>query len=223
MKWLLAAAATVALAVVLARRSIAASSDSAVLDLPDWSLLIDSPGGDFQEEDQLPTLFEQAAIAMNPTNYLPVNVDSDTAARNVRSFLDMLAFSEGTDSAEGYRMLFGGALFDSFADHPRVYVPFRDTTSSAAGRYQILWRTWDTLRKRLALPDFSPASQDAAAIELIRERGALGDVQAGRLEAAIKKVAPIWASLPGAGYNQPERKLSQLVAKYQAAGGTVEA
>ncbi|PTT21678.1 muramidase [Acidovorax sp. HMWF029] len=134
----------------------------------------------------------------------------------------MIAYAEGTASYpnDGYSTLFAGGQFEGFADHPRVYVPFRNTTSSAAGRYQILARTWDGVRGKLGLSDFSPASQDAAAVELIRERGALADVQAGRTVRAIGKVAKVWASLPGAGYNQPERKLSALLSAYASAGGT---
>jgi lysozyme len=103
-----------------------------------------------------------------------------------------------------------------------VRVPFRGTYSTAAGRYQFLARTWDTLKRRLNLPDFGPDSQDAAALELIRERGALSDVQAGRVAVAVGKVQKIWASLPGAGYSQPERSINQLTAAYVRAGGTLE-
>jgi len=85
-----------------------------------------------------------------------------------------------------------------------------------------LARTWDTLKTRLNLPDFSPASQDAAALELVRERGALNDVRAGRVVQAVVKVAKVWASLPGAGYDQPERKLSSLVGAFADAGGQLE-
>jgi lysozyme len=95
--------------------------------------------------------------------------------------------------------------------------------TSAAGRYQFLVKTWDELKDKLNLVDFSPASQDAAAIELIRQRGALNDVKAGRIQSAIAKCAPIWASLPGAGYNQPERKLSSLLTAFNNSGGTVTA
>ena len=84
-------------------------------------------------------------------------------------------------------------------------------------------RTWDELARRLQLPDFGPESQDAAALELIRQRGATNDVRAGRISQAIAKCAPIWASLPGAGYAQNENKLTSLVAQYQAAGGNLEA
>ena len=31
----------------------------------------------------------------------------------------------------------------------------------------------------------------------------------------------IWASLPGAGYGQPEHKADSLIAKFKEAGGTV--
>lgn len=174
------------------------------------------------EEDQTTSLLEDVFVNLNPSTYTPANVSEEQAAQNVRAFLDMIAYAEGTANPNGYRMLFGGRLFDSYADHPRIYIPFRNTTTSAAGRYQILARTWDTLKARLGLRDFSPASQDAAAVELIRERGALNDVRAGRVAVAVSKVARIWASLPGAGYDQPERKLSALVSAYADAGGTLE-
>ena len=154
--------------------------------------------------------------------------DTSAAQRNERAFLDMIAYSEGTAGPNGYRTLFGGTTFDSFANHPRQSFQFTDKAgrnlrTTAAGRYQFLARTWDELAKKLELSDFGPANQDAAALELIRQRGALRDVQAGRIQAAIAKVAPIWASLPGAGYNQPERKLSNLLASYTQAGGQLEA
>lgn len=174
------------------------------------------------EDDQTTTTLESVFVNLSPSTYTPANVSEQQAAQNVRAFLSMIAYAEGTANANGYRMLFGGQLFNSYADHPRIYVPFRTTTSSAAGRYQILARTWDVLKARLNLPDFSPASQDAAAIELIRERGALNDVRAGRVSAAVTKVAKVWASLPGAGYDQPERQFSALVAAYADAGGQLE-
>ena len=189
---------------------------------PQQDFYQDDTAQDYQDEpDQTTTIFEDAVIAMTPSTYIPANVTPDQAQANVRAFLDMIAYAEGTAGPNGYRMLFGGRLFDSYADHPRVFVPFRNTTSSAAGRYQMLSRTWETLRRRLSLPDFSPASQDAAAIELIRERGALNDVRAGRLSVAVDKVRRIWASLPGAGYDQPERSFNQLANAYTRAGGAI--
>ena len=39
--------------------------------------------------------------------------------------------------------------------------------------YQLLSRWWDAYRKQLGLKDFSPKSQDAVALQQIKERGAL--------------------------------------------------
>ena len=77
----------------------------------------------------------------------------------------------------------------------------------------------ETYRKQLALPDFSPLSQDRLAIQLIRERGALDDIRAGRIERAISRCRNIWASLPGAGYGQREHSLEKLVTVWRTAGG----
>jgi lysozyme len=174
------------------------------------------------EPDQTTSFIEDLVISATPSTYRPAAVDDNQAAANVAAFLSLIAYSEGTAGPDGYRTLFGGGKFDSYADHPRIYVPFGTSSSSAAGRYQILARTWDTLARRLGLSDFSPDNQDAAAIELIRERGALNDVRAGRIAAAVDKVRKVWASLPGAGYSQPERSINQLLTAYQRAGGTIE-
>jgi muramidase (phage lysozyme) len=179
--------------------------------------------------DQLTSSIEDIQVTMTPSTYTPAAVPVDIGAQNEKAFLDMLAFSEGVAPGDdGYRTLFGGALMDSLDDHPRRFFSFTNKRgevlkTSAAGRYQFLMRTWDTLARRLSLPDFGPASQDAAALELVRERGAAQDVQAGRITQAIAKCAPIWASLPGAGYAQHENKLTALVAQFSAVGGNLEA
>jgi muramidase (phage lysozyme) len=149
--------------------------------------------------------------------------DQTTQQTNVAAFLSMIRVSEGTAGPDGYRTLVGGALFDSYADHPRTLVPLPNLgiKSSAAGAYQILMRTWDGVRGKLGLPDFSPASQDAAAIELIRQRGALSDVQAGNFAAAVDRCRKEWASLPGAGYGQHENSLDRLQTAYLDAGGAL--
>ena len=142
---------------------------------------------------------------------------------NVAAFLQMIRYAEGTAGPQGYRTLFGGGLFDHFADHPRMKVSAmlgaQPITSSAAGAYQILERTWDDVQASLGLADFSPASQDAAAVYLIRRRGALEDVRAGRFEVAIAKVSREWASLPGSPYGQPVKSIDQVRHVYASAGG----
>lgn len=143
---------------------------------------------------------------------------------NVRAFLATIRAGEGTADAGGYNRLFGGNRFDSFADHPRLYITRtmggKPITSSAAGAYQFLARTWDECAAALDLTDFAPPSQDLAAVYLIRRRGALGDVIAGRFGDAVRKCAREWASLPGSPYGQPTKTLAQAQQTYQRAGGT---
>lgn len=148
---------------------------------------------------------------------------------NVVAFLDMLAWSEGTDNGKqptkdhGYDVIVGGRLFTGYADHPRELVPLPrlGIKSTAAGRYQLLSRYYDAYRRLLGLKDFSPLSQDLIAIQQIRERRALELIKAGQVVKAISFVRSIWASLPGAGYGQHERKLEDLLEAYRKAGGVV--
>ena len=144
---------------------------------------------------------------------------------NRKAFLDMLAVSEGTvryGDQDGYNVIVGGSLFDDYSDHPRkrVYLEKLGIFSTAAGRYQVLSRYFDAYKKLLGLPDFSPESQDAIALQQIKERIALADIDAGRFDQAVSKVRNIWASLPGAGYGQHENKIQALRDAYAEAGGT---
>lgn len=145
----------------------------------------------------------------------------------------MIRKAEGTATINGYRYLFGSRydkekLFTDYKDHPKQYFEYTDkagktTTTSAAGAYQITYSTWKALKTKIYLPDFTPQHQDAAAIQLIKERNALKDIEAGRFEDALNKVRKIWASLPGAGHNQPERKLAEVKQWYKNAGGYIAA
>ena len=74
---------------------------------------------------------------------------------------------------------------------------------------------------QLGLKDFSPKSQDAVALQQIKERGALPMIDRGDIRQAIDRCSNIWASLPGAGYGQFEHKADSLIAKFKEAGGTV--
>jgi muramidase (phage lysozyme) len=149
---------------------------------------------------------------------------------NVCAFLDLIAWSEGTDNGrqatkdDGYDVVVGGGLFESYADHPRrlISLPSLGIKSTAAGRYQILSRYWDHYRKQLNLKGgFTPENQDRIALQLIRECRALDDIKAGRIAEAIHKCRSRWASLPGAGYGQHEHKVSNLLAAYSKAGGAL--
>ena len=112
-----------------------------------------------------------------------------------KAFLDMLAWSEGTDKPgqptknNGYDVIVGGALFSDYSDHPRKLVTLNPKLkSTAAGRYQLLSRWWDAYRKQLGLKDFSPASQDAVALQQIKERRALELIDAGDIRQALSLI-----------------------------------
>lgn len=145
------------------------------------------------------------------------------AYKNLRAFLIMIQYSEGTYGKDGYNKLYGGSLFQDFSRHPNLKQTKWGLTSTAAGAYQILSKTWAELQTKLQLPDFSPTSQDKAAVELIRRRKALDDVYAGRFAEAITKCRKEWASLPGAGYGQNEKNITNLLAVIKASGGTTTA
>jgi muramidase (phage lysozyme) len=145
---------------------------------------------------------------------------------NVQAFLRMLRVGEGTTDEDGYRRHFGGELAPDLSRHPRraitKMVGNAPITSTACGAYQFLSRTWDDCQGALKLPDFSPESQDLAAVFLIDRAGALGAVIAGQFEVALAKCAGTWASLPGSPYGQPVISMERCKAEYEKWGGVYE-
>lgn len=163
---------------------------------------------------------------------------------NRTAFLAMIRRSEGTATSTatqcgGYDVIVTGAdgrpeVFSDFSTHPfargRAAKLIRAKTvtkpalySTAAGAYQLLLRYWKSYSQLLRLADFSAASQDAIAIQQISEFGALPMIDAGDIEGALKRIAPLWASIEGAGYGQGEHPIETLVAWYREAGGTTGA
>lgn len=147
--------------------------------------------------------------------------------------------SEGTaGQGDPYRVCYGYRhAIASFSDHPAVTGEWRGEVlpdgmcsavglgpgcvSTAAGAYQIKKSTWLAVRDKLDLPDFTPASQDAACDELLRQRGAVEYLQRGDFAGAVNAARKEWASLPGAGYGQGERTVAWLQDRFTAAGGAV--
>ena len=157
---------------------------------------------------------------------------------NVKAFLRVIRAGESSQGDEAYWWLFGSThskaiLAESLKDHPRVktYEKYdgqfikngKLDYTTAAGAYQITASTWDTvIQPALKLGDFSPTSQDIAAVFLIQKHGALDDVIAGRVKEACAKLTKEWASMPGASYgDQPTRKLEQALATFKEYGGTL--
>lgn len=146
---------------------------------------------------------------------------ADVNNKNVQAFLKVIRQGEGTSDANGYRRIFGGQLFTSYADHPRITVKKSGYTSSAAGAYQFIISSWDETKRTMGLRDFTPATQDLAAVGRIAARGALDDVKAGRFDIAVRKCAREWASLPYSPYGQPTLTIQKATNTYLASGGTI--
>lgn len=136
----------------------------------------------------------------------------------VRAFLDMVAWAEGTTRIDesGYRVQYSHRSFSCLERHPSqvVIAPSSDELlkSSASGRYQFLTGTWCEVSRVLSLSDFSAKNQDIAALYLIYKARALSDLLQGRIERVIAKTSRIWASFPGAPYGQPTHPRSELIA-----------
>jgi len=154
---------------------------------------------------------------------------------NLSAFLYMIRSTEHVYPRDvvndaAYSIFYGGSKFQSFRDHPVITgekrgVPLPDAmckaaglkpgcVSTAAGAYQFIKPTWVRLRDRLNLPDFSPASQDLAAIGLLDEIGASSLILDGNIEAAIYKASRIWASLPGSTAQQNPKALSYALNRF---------
>ncbi|WP_075338436.1 glycoside hydrolase family 24 protein [Yersinia enterocolitica] len=136
---------------------------------------------------------------------------------NVRQYLDVLSKAEGTASYanSGYNTMFGGDQFYDSSDHPRQLKDFTQTDgttnkTSAAGRYQFTSSSWDDAAKALNLTDFSPRSQDLAALFLIQRAGQLENVTNGNFADATNGLGGVWASLPSSNYAQPKRSWEEI-------------
>jgi muramidase (phage lysozyme) len=133
----------------------------------------------------------------------------------IKAFLDLIGKSEGAD----YNILYGGSKFSDFSKHPNKAITAGGITSTAAGKYQFLNKTWVGVANRLKLKDFSPASQDAAAIQLLKDRKAYNLILNGQITEAIYLCSKEWASMPWTTgvsyYGQNSHTLTNLLAWYK--------
>ena len=137
-----------------------------------------------------------------------------------KAFLDMLAWSEGTDNGRQKPEIMVMSVSCRrraiywLPDHPRKLVTLNPKSNQQALDATSFFPVGgDVYRKQLGLKDFSPKSQDAVALQQIKERGALPMIDRGDIRQAIDRCSNIWASLPGAGYGQSEHKADSLIAK----------
>lgn len=163
---------------------------------PDSPQTFDSPAPYVEAESEVTTSFWES---VSNVFYPPISPDTSmNTDANVISFLALIRRIEPSQN-DPYTSLVGGGNFSGFTDHPAnlgwkgIRVDGRKTT--AAGAYQITLTTWNEIRsKGLDVPDFSPASQDAAALWILQYKrpGAYQLIAAGEFHAAMVRLRSEW-------------------------------
>jgi len=161
----------------------------------------------------------------------PVGADASAGAAsiddpNARALLNAIAEAEGTSRYpnQGYNTQFTGTQFTDLSKHPEQLRSGGGYTSDAAGRYQFLSTTWNSVMGGAMTPE----RQDMAALKLAARRGV--DIKNGLSMNEIYKLGGEWASIEG-GPNmrkggsyggQAKYSAESFLQMYQKYGGKVE-
>lgn len=171
--------------------------------------------------------------------YLGKDIENDYLVPGVKAALDTIAWAEGTcniGTNNGYDVFFTGRTLGhygfGYAWHPNKSHTIRfesgnELVSTACGRYQFLYKTWNELATLLMLPNFEPSNQDTAALALLTRRGVLKHFQNEDIQEALAvsstykgKVCSTlgleWASFPNNPYGQSKRTKEQLITVYNS-------
>jgi len=121
------------------------------------------------------------------------------------------------DDTKRYQMLNtplpnGNKRFNDFSKHPWYGITNQlpNHGSGAAGAYQILPKTWNSIlfdpsAQRIVAksgePLFDQKMQDRIAVAILEGRNALGSIRSGDIAKAIQLLQKEWTSLPGAKEN----------------------
>jgi muramidase (phage lysozyme) len=165
-------------------------------DTGEQSLIIDSPRLskilDKLFPEKLSDLSKQRIDPkIDETRLTEAKLDAETMEQlrqnpRVRLMLDLLSRAEGggKERPTDYDTIVGnlgpkGKRITDFSKHPQITgVTTKHGPSNAAGRYQIVYPTWDGQVKKLAklgieIKNFGPESQDKVAIAILNDVGAL--------------------------------------------------
>lgn len=144
----------------------------------------------------------------------PLNA-AGVASSVERAMLDTIAWTEGTrgHGKDGYNVTFAYRYFDSCEQHPNEVICSGKLCSTAAGRYQFLYKTFSGLK----LSNFWPEQQELGALELIERRGV--DLPAQAMTAtqfanALDRLSYEWSSLPPGRYGTPRLTLGEIRDEY---------
>ena len=133
-----------------------------------------------------------------------------------RALLGTIRYAEGTAGPNGYRTMFTGKLFNDMSRHPRQINSANGYSSDAAGAYQFLSPTWNSVGGGAMTPE----RQDRAAVALVKNRGVNPLMPQGFTKQVADRLAPEWASFPTirtgtSYYGQGGKTFPDLQRKYQ--------
>lgn len=148
---------------------------------------------------------------------------------NIHAFLKAIAEAEGG----GYDFKYGAIKekrndpwrFTDYSTHPG---PGFGGKTTAAGMYQENIDTWREMGGNMGLSDFTPATQDLIAVEILRVIKVVESIKSGDINAALDKASHRWSSLPQgkgkAGYypKQPSVSFESFESNYKLFGGTIK-
>ena len=142
---------------------------------------------------------EYKEYATGKANSFSNDVGMSNEELNLRAYMTLIRIAEAgnTGNPLPYDAQYGGGKISNYKTHPNKLIKKWGNSSTAAGAYQFVFGTWNKLRIDLKLKDFSPMSQDKAAVEKIKERGGYDAVTTGNVENSNKKLKNEWSSLPG--------------------------
>ena len=120
--------------------------------------------------------------------------------RREQAFLALIRYAESNklERPDAYYRRNGGRHFANLHHHPGP--KRKGEASSASGAYQITFETCEELIAKGGPRDFSERSQDALALQMLREKGVLPLIWDGQLQGAFLMLRRIWNSLPGGTY-----------------------
>ena len=137
-----------------------------------------------------------------------------------KALLNTIATTEGTyhhDANDGYDVTFDYHILKSCVHDTDVAVCANNLCSTAQGRYQFLYSTYQDLH----LPNFEPNHQDIGAMMLVRRSGSAGAavpsnraLTYGEFVGVMDDISWVWASLPPGRYGQPSVSMGEAWSIY---------
>jgi len=124
-------------------------------------------------------------------NFYPDRLETDNALLGEPHVQALLATIRGREGQE-YNKIVGGQTFNDYSQHPNTKVG----ESTAAGAYQFTHPTWTDQQNALGLPDFTPQSQDQAAVDILRRLHATDRLLSDDINGAVFNAGQRWQAFP---------------------------